>query len=276
MSVKAEEPLCCSQACWAVSDFNTNHSSPQHSEGCSAVSSRHARSLGVSGSSVVCAESLSLTHQGSSSRSLVFRNATKATGQQEPMLGGWARKLELQHLDLGQKHQGEKMNPPHELLRPYVAVSSRMFVFHLLHGTAHPAAVSLLEAVLGLLFRTDSEEMVPLNGGTQSTVNHCVTSPGLGVFLGDLRAHSVVFLPSGWMDGRAGAVGWQHREQAGHSVSLLVSPGLLQQTNTHMLSSTLLRHNPINLNGITHGLKFLQDQQWGLLLQLLGAVQLMV
>lgn len=45
------------------------------------------------------------------------------------------------------------------------------------------------------------------------------------------------------------------------SVSLLIAPGLLQQTNTHMLNSTLLRNNPINLNGITHGLKFLQDQQ---------------
>lgn len=49
--------------------------------------------------------------------------------------------------------------------------------------------------------------------------------------------------------------------QAGLSVSPHVAPGLLQQTNTHMLNSTLLRHNPINLNGITHGLKFLQDQQ---------------
>lgn len=49
--------------------------------------------------------------------------------------------------------------------------------------------------------------------------------------------------------------------QAGLSVSHRVAPGLLQQTNTHMLNSTLLRHNPINLNGITHGLKFLQDQQ---------------
>lgn len=49
--------------------------------------------------------------------------------------------------------------------------------------------------------------------------------------------------------------------QAGLSVSPRVAPGLLQQTNTHMLNSTLLRHNPINLNGITHGLKFLQDQQ---------------
>lgn len=182
------------------------------SEGCSVVSSHHAHSLGVSGSSVVCTETLSLTHQGSSSCSLVFGNATKATRQQEPVLGGWTRKLELQHLDLGQKHQGEKTNPPNELLRPYVAVTSRMFVFHLLHGTAHPAAVSHPEAVLGLLFRTDSEEMVPLNGGTHSVVNHCVASPTLGVFLRDLRAHSAALLPNGWLDGRAGAVGWQHKE----------------------------------------------------------------
>lgn len=30
MSGKAGEPLCCSQACWATPDFNTNQSSPQH------------------------------------------------------------------------------------------------------------------------------------------------------------------------------------------------------------------------------------------------------
>lgn len=185
------------------------------SEGCSVVSSLHAHSLGVSGSSVVCTETLSLTHQGSSSCSLVLRNATKAARQQEPMLGGWTRKLELQHLDLGQKHQGEKGNPPNELLRPYVAVTSRMFVFHLLLGTAHPATVSHLKAVLGISFRTDSEEMVPFNGGTHSMVNHCVTSPSLGVIPGDLRAHSAAFLSKGWMDGRAGAVGWQHKEH-GH------------------------------------------------------------
>lgn len=166
-------------------------------------------------------------------------------------------------MDLGQKHQDEKTNPPNELLRPCVAVTSRMFVFHLLHGTAHPATVSHLKAVLGSLFRTDSEEMVPLNGGTHSMVNHCVTSPCLGVFLRDLRAHSAAFLPSGRMDGNTGAVRWQHKEHqhCRHSVSPRVAPGLLQQTNTHMLNSTLLRHNPINLNGITHGLKFLQDQQ---------------
>lgn len=123
----------------------------------------HAHSLREPGSSVVCTEVSSLTHQSCSSCLLVFRNPMEAAREQEPVLGGWTRDLKLQQLDLGQKHQSEKPNSPKELLRPYmVAVTGRMFVFHLLQGTAQPAVVSHLKAVLGLLFRTDSEERVPL------------------------------------------------------------------------------------------------------------------
>lgn len=133
------------------------------SEEGNVVSSHHAHSLKDPGSSVVCSETLSLTHQSCSSCLLVFRNLTEAAREQEPTLGGWTRELKLQQLDLGQKHQGKKLNSPKELLRPYVAVTGRMFVFHLRRGTAHPAVVSHFKAVLGLLFRTDSEERVPLS-----------------------------------------------------------------------------------------------------------------
>lgn len=87
-------------------------------------------------------------------------------------------------------------------------------------------------------------------------MNHCLTSPSLGVFLRDFTAHSGAVLPDG-RDGSTKSVG---RRQGAPRASALVARGLLQQTHTHMLNSTLLRHNPINLNGITHGLKFLQDQ----------------
>lgn len=86
-------------------------------------------------------------------------------------------------------------------------------------------------------------------------MNHCVTSPSLGVFLRDLAAHSAAVLHHGQE-----LLGWPHKKHHWHSASVLVAQGLLQQTYTHMPNSTLLRHNPINLNGITHGLKFLQDQ----------------
>ena len=58
------------------------------SEGGNVVYSHHAHSLRVPGSSVVCTETSSLTRQSRSSCLLVFRNATKAAREQEPMLGG--------------------------------------------------------------------------------------------------------------------------------------------------------------------------------------------
>lgn len=62
------------------------------------------------------------------------------------------------------------------------------------------------------------------------------------------------------MDGATRTDAQRAMLQAGHSASMLVARGLHQQTHTHVLNSTLLRHNPINLNGITPGLKFLQNQ----------------
>lgn len=90
-------------------------------------------------------------------------------------------------------------------------------------------------------------------------MNHCAISLSFGVFLRDLKAHAGAILPDGWshQDGCTESIALL---QAGHSASVLVATGLHQQTHTHVLNSTLLRHNPINLNGITPGLKFLQDQ----------------
>jgi len=133
------------------------------SEGGNVISSYHTHSLRVAGSPVVHTKTSSFTHQSCSNCLLMFRDATEAVKEQEPTLGEWTRELKLQQLDLGQKHQGKKLNSPKELLRPYVAVMGRMFVFHLLQGKAHPATVSHLKAVLGPLFRTDSEERVPLS-----------------------------------------------------------------------------------------------------------------
>lgn len=88
------------------------------SEGGNVVSLHHTYPLRVPGSSVMCTETSFLTRQSCSSCLLVFRDATKATREQKPMLGGQTRKLKLQQLDLGQKHPDENLKAPKELLRP--------------------------------------------------------------------------------------------------------------------------------------------------------------
>lgn len=59
--------------------------------------------------------------------------------------------------------QGLKTELSEKAAETLLAVMGRMFVFHLLQGTAHPPVLSHLKARLGLLFRTDSEERVPLS-----------------------------------------------------------------------------------------------------------------
>lgn len=210
MPVKAGEPLYCSQACWAVSDFNTNQSSPQHEwrlQCCFFMSCSFSRDVWV-----ICRVYRDIVPHPSGLQQLLI--GVQKCNQGHKTAGAHAGRVNWNYSTwiLARNTRVKETNPPNELLRRSVAVTSRMFVFHLLHGTAHTAAVSHLTALLGLLFRTDSEETVPLNGGTHSMVNHCVTSSSLGVFLRDLVAHSSAFLPNGWMGGRAGAVRWQHKE----------------------------------------------------------------